>query len=215
MSRKRYFLQNSFLKTIAAVLIVSGVSGCLFFRQPKKQDAAKSFNEFKMLDRSGKDETPQLLIADYRDMKEDDTVSWVWVKSGFEPGLCRSFEIAPVTNTSPFAYPWAEEKITQWLKKIFTAAKAEGAIDAQIKCAIIDMRPRKKLVSRLLPFEEDFIYVEIQLVISDRNSQDLLCKLIHGKRTEDFKSAVDDMMKDVARYFKKDAPQQGQDTGNS
>jgi len=208
MSRKRYFLQGSFQKIVLAALIISCAGGCMLFRQPKRQDNNKSFNKFKQLDRSALDETPQLLIADYRDMKENDTVAWVWVKPGFELGICRSFEIAPVINTSPFAYPWAEEKITQWLKKIFTAAsKDQGSIDAEIKCSIIDMRPRKKIVSRLLPFEEDFIYIEMQLVIIDRNSKEILCKLIHGKRTEDFKTSVDDMMKDVAQYFKKGMPQ--------
>ena len=127
MSRQRYFLQGSFLKIVLAALIVSFAGGCMFFRQPKRQDTDKSFNEFKQLDTAAIDEAPQLLIADYRDMKEDDTVSWVWVKPGFEIGLCRSFEIAPVINASPFAYPWAEEKIAQWLKKIFTAVlKARG-----------------------------------------------------------------------------------------
>jgi hypothetical protein len=208
MSRKRFFPQGSFLKIVLAALILSCAGGCMFFRQPKRQDATTSFNKFKQLDRSALDETPQLLITDYRDMKEDSTVAWVWVKPGFELGLCRSFEIAPVINTSPFAYPWAEEKITQGLKKIFTpVAKGQGSIDAEIKCAIIDMRPRKKIVSRLLPFEEDFIYIEMQLVIIDRNSKETLCKIIHGRRTEDFKTAVDDMMKDVAQYFKKGMPQ--------
>jgi hypothetical protein len=136
-------------------------------------------------------------------MKEDDTVSWVWVKPGFEIGLCRSFEIAPVVNASPFAYPWAEDKIAQWLKKIFVPAKGPGTLDAEVKCAIIDMRPRKKIVSRLLPFEEDFVYIEMQLVILDKNSKEILCKLIHGKRTEDFKTAVEGMMKDVEQYFAK------------
>lgn len=207
MGRQRHFLQDSFLKIVLAALIVSCAGGCMFFRQPKRQDAAKSFNQFKQQDRPSTDEEPQLLIADYRDMKEDDTVSWVWVKPGFEIGLCRSFEIAPVINASAFAYPWAEEKITQWLKKIFAAAKGQGTLDAEVTCAIIDMRPRKKIVSRLLPFEEDFIYIEMQLVIIDRNSKEILCKLVHGKRTEDFKTAVDDMMKDVGRYFEKAEPQ--------
>jgi hypothetical protein len=43
----------------------------------------------------------------------------------------------------------------------------------------------------------------MQLVILDKNSKEILCKLIHGKRTEDFKTAVDGMMKDVEQYFAK------------
>lgn len=207
MGRQRHFLKDRFLKIVLAALIVACAGGCMFFRQPKPQDTAKSFNKYKQLDTSAMDEAPQLLIADYRDMQEDDTVSWVWVKPGFEIGLCRSFEIAPVINASAFAYPWAEEKIAQGLKKIFTAAKSKGTLDAEVTCAIVDMRPRKKIISRLLPFEEDFIYIEMQLVIIDRNSKELLCKLVHGKRTEDFKTAVDDMMKDVGRYFEKGMPQ--------
>jgi hypothetical protein len=207
MGRHRHFLQDSFLKIVLAALIVSSAAGCMFFRQAKRQDAEKSFNQFKQHDRLATDEAPQLLIADYRDMKEDDTVSWVWIKPGFEIGLCRSFAIAPVINASAFSYPWAEEKIAQWLKKIFTAANSQGTLDTEVTSAIIDMRPRKKIVSRLLPFEEDFIFIEMQLVIVDRNSREILCKLIHGKRTQDFKTAVDDMMKDVGRYFEKGKPQ--------
>jgi hypothetical protein len=209
MNRQRHFVQGSFLKIVLAALILSSAGGCMFFRQPKRQDGTQQFNKFKQLDRAALDESPPLLITDYRDMKEDDTVAWVWEKPGFELGLCRSFEIAPVINTSSFKYPWAEEKVTQGLKKIFTAAaKGQGSIEAEIKCAIIDMRPRKKIVSRLLPFEEDFIYIEMQLIIIDKNTKEILCKLIHGKRTEDFKTSVDDMMKDVGRYFQKGAPQQ-------
>jgi len=207
MGRQKHFLQDSFFKIVLAAFIVSCAGGCMFFRQPKRQDTAKSFNKYKQMDRSAIDEAPQLLIADYRDMQEDDTVSWAWVKPGFEIGLCRSFEIAPVINVSAFAYPWAEEKIAQWLKKIFAVAKSQGTLEAEVTSAIIDMRPRKKIVSRLLPFEEDFIFIEMQLVIIDKNSREILCKLIHGKRTEDFKTAVDDMMKDVGRYFENGEPQ--------
>jgi hypothetical protein len=208
MNKRRHYLRLSFLKILLSIIIVSCVCGCMFFRQPKRQDGNTSFNEFKKQDTAALDEAPKLLIADYRDMKEDDLISWVWIKPGFELRLCRSFEIAPVINSSPFSYPWAEEKIFQWLKKIFnsTVIKGGGTIDAEVKSAIVDMRPRKKLTSRLLPFEEDFVYIEMQLVILDRSTQEILCKLIHGKRTEDFKTSVDGMMKDVEQYFLKGMP---------
>ena len=205
MNKRRHYLRVTLLKTVLSVLILSCVSGCMFFRQPKRQDVNKAFNEFKKQDRAALDEAPQLLIADYRDMKEDDLIAWVWWMPGFELGLCRSFEIDPVINSSPFSYPWAEAKVAQGLQKIFNASvnKGQGTINAEVKCAIVDMRPRKKLTSRLLPFEEDFVYIEMQLVIFDKNSKEILCKLIHGKRTEDFKTAVDGMMKDVEQYFAK------------
>ena len=66
------------------------------------------------------------------------------------------------------------------------------------------MKPQKKIISRLLPFEEDYTYIEIQIVIVDKNSQELLCKLSHGKRSENFKDAVEGMMANVETFFLRD-----------
>ena len=118
----------------------------------------------------------------------------------------------PVKNHSAFTYPWAEEKIGSSLQKMSGSLKnnSAGSCAVEVKSAIVDMKPQKKIMSRLLPFEEDFTYIEMQLVIVDKNSQELLCKLSHGKRSENFKDAVEGMMANVETFLLRDAVKKSQ-----
>jgi len=180
--------------------------GCMLIKKITGAKENKSFNKFTKQSAVSIDEEPKQLITNYQDMKENELVSWVWVQPGFEVARCQPIEIAPVANYSAFTYPWAEERISASLQKMFGSLKNNnaGSCAVVVQAAIVDMKPQKKIISRLLPFEEDYTYIEIQIVIVDKNSQELLCKLSHGKRSENFKDAVDGMMANVATFFLRD-----------
>jgi hypothetical protein len=180
--------------------------GCMLIKKVTGEKENTSFNKFTKQSAASIDEVPKQLITNFQDMKENELVSWVWMQPGFEVTRCQSIEVAPVLNYSAFTYPWAEAKILSSLQKTFSAMKkdAGGSYAVEVKSAIIDMRPQKKMISRLLPFEEDFLYMEIQLVIVDKNSQEPLCKIAHGKRSENFKEAVEGMMANVEAFFLRD-----------
>ncbi len=192
--------------SIYIILSVVFLNSCIpFFKSKNTQDRA-TYDSFQKQANTIGVEEPKLLITAYRDMRQDDTVSWVWFKPGFQLSDCRSVEILPVLNYSSFKYPWAEEKIYSGLKKIFTFEnkKDTGSIDAEVTAAIIDMKPKKKFMARLTPFEEDTTSIEMQMIIVDKNSKSIVCKIAHGRRSEDFKDAVDLMIKDIEQFCLKD-----------
>jgi len=195
---------------MCCLLLVS--PGCMLFKKITGAKEKKSFNKYTKQSSVLIDEEPKQLITTFQDMRENELVSWVWVQPGFEVTRCQSIEVAPVLNYSAFTYPWAEQKILSSLQKTFSAMKNDtaGSCAVEVKSAIIDMRPQKKLISRLLPFEEDFMYIEIQLVIVDKNSQEPLCKIGHGKRSENFKDAVEGMMANVETFFLRDVVKKSQ-----
>ena len=181
-------------------------SSCIMFKKTTGSKEEKSFNTFTTQSAVSIDEEPKQLITNFQDMKENNQVSWIWMSPGFKVTRCRTIEISPVANYSTFTYPWAEQKITSSLQKMFGTLKTkdQGSCDVAVMSAIVDMKPQKKIISRLLPFEEDYTYIEMQLIIEDKNSKELLCKIAHGKRSENFRDAVDGMMADVEKFFLRD-----------
>ena len=186
--------------------------GCMLLKKTTGAKENKSFNKFTKQSAVSLDEEPKQLITNYQDMKENELVSWVWMQPGFEVARCQPIEIAPVANYSAFTYPWAEERISASLQQMFGSLKNNnaGSCAVVVQAAIVDMKPQKKIISRLLPFEEDFTYIEIQMVMVDKNSQELLCKLSHGKRSESFKDAVEGTMANVETFFLRDVARKPQ-----
>jgi len=189
---------------ICCVLLI--FPGCMLIKKTIGAKEKKSFNKFTKQSLVSVDEEPKQLITNFQDMKENELVSWVWVQPGFEVTRCQTIDIAPVKNYSTFTYPWAEERIASSLQKMFGSLKNNnaGSCAVEVRAAIVDMKPQKKIISRLLPFEEDYTYIEIQIVIVDKSSQELLCKLSHGRRSENFKDAVEGMMANVEKFFLRD-----------
>jgi len=189
---------------ICCVLLI--FPGCMLIKKTIGAKEKKSFNKFTKQSLVSVDEEPKQLITNFQDMKENELVSWVWVQPGFEVTRCQTIDIAPVKNYSTFTYPWAEERIASSLQKMFGSLKKNnaGSCAVEVRAAIVDMKPQKKIISRLLPFEEDYTYIEIQIVIVDKSSQELLCKLSHGRRSENFKDAVEGMMANVEKFFLRD-----------
>ena len=207
----RQLLSGNFVVVwMCCLLLIS--PGCMLVNKITGAKENKSINKFTKQSSVSIDEEPQQLITNFQDMKENELVSWVWVQPGFEITRCQTIEIAPVKNYSAFTYPWAEEKIGSSLQKMSGSLKnnSAGSCAVEVKSAIVDMKPQKKIMSRLLPFEEDFTYIEMQLVIVDKNSQELLCKLSHGKRSENFKDAVEGMMANVETFLLRDAVKKSQ-----
>ncbi len=203
---RRLYGSGSFILVLLLSFIV--VCGCLPFQKSKRNMGNKSYGDVKKQTDSPMREEPKQLITDCRDMRDDEIVSSVWMKPVFKVSQCRAIDVAPLVNYSMFKYPWAEERIDGALKKLFSSLgnKENGSIDVEVMSAIIDMKPKKKLTSRLIIFEEDYTYIEMQLVLVEKGSKEVLCKLSHGKRREDFRDAVDGMIKDIELFFLKDVP---------
>ncbi len=191
------------MAAIMLCLFLPVLDGCALIKKKTGVGEQTSYNEFKKQAPASLEEPPQQLIENYQDMRQHDLVSWVWQQPGFDLSRYGVVDVAPVKNFSAYAYPWAEERIAAALRKTVGALQKEnaGTATVEVQAAIVDMKPQKKIVSRLLPFEEDFTSIEIQLVMVDKNSREILCKLAHGKRCENFKEAIDGMMADIEKFF--------------
>jgi hypothetical protein len=53
----------------------------------------------------------------------------------------------------------------------------------------------------------------MHMMLVDKATQSLVCKITHGKRTEDFADTIDGMLEDVKQFFLKDITPQGNHTG--
>ncbi len=150
-------------------------------------------------------EAPVRLIKNFGIMKEDETVSWSWIDPGFRLSNVSSMDFEPLQNFSGIDFPFAEESISKGLKNIFTHSANEntGFLNTSLKAAIVDMKPRKGFAGRYVPFIDDTTYIEVEIIIYDKNAQTPLCQIIHYSSEDTFQRSLDLLLQDVAVFAKK------------
>lgn len=170
-------------------IIISFSYGCSFFRKSKPKNE-KKFLENKTVQIYSE---PETLIYDYKLLKEHRIVSWLWVKQGFNLNDCGNVNVLPIVNYSNVKYQWAEAKLGQDLNKIFSSYKtASGTLDLEISAAIIDLVPKRRIFKRnILP------KVSVELIIVDKNTKTVCCRISHYNKAEEFKDAFDGLISDL------------------
>jgi hypothetical protein len=150
-------------------------------------------------------EFPGRLISDYDGMKESDTVSWVWTKKGFTMQDCKSIKVYPLKNFSHSHSALAEKKLQNTFQEIFNPSSTtqKGNVEAGITVAIVEMKPEKGWFERFSSSIDSNPYIEIEIVMFDENSETVLLKICHSKKSDDFNDALQGIIKDLEFFFKK------------
>jgi len=196
MRSHRYFSTRIFSFFIVFVLLTA--LGCGAFRKNDKKDqpVVASRAQATSLD------TPKRLINDYRGMQEDYTISWFWLKPGFDMSRCRSVSVHPLKNFSSFEVQDAETLIQETLNGLFKNAAKSGyaTLDINVMAAITDIKPKEDRLSRLVPFMDDYPFIEIELVIFEETTKAVLFKLCHYKQDEDIEKAISGLIEDLKTF---------------
>jgi len=145
---------------------------------------------------------PVRLIKNYRVMREDETVSWSWISPGFSFAGLSDLTIQPVQNLSGVEFVMAEEAITKGLNQIFSFSGGDrkGMIHGELKSAIVEMKPRKGFAGRYVPFVDDTTYIEVEIIMLDKNTETPLCQIIHYSKEVDFQKGIDLLLKDISVF---------------
>jgi len=180
---------------IAAVLLFA--QGCGKNIKTEEQSTSRSATDTNVL--------PGRLISDYKGMKENDTVSWYWLKTGFKIDHCRSVKMYPLRNYSLLDNPRAEGKLKEALKEIFNPAETSqnGSIDVGVMAAIVEMKVKPGLFKRFFRTIDDYPFIEVEVVIFEETTKTALFKLCHYKKSEDFDEALKGIIKDLKTFFGK------------
>ena len=182
---------------IAAVLLFA--QGCGKNIKTEEQSASRSSTDTDVL--------PKRLISDYKGMKENDTVSWYWLKTGFEIDRFRSVKIHPLRNYSHLNNTRAEGKLQDALKEIFGPPETSlhGSIDVEVVAAIVEMKIKPGFFNRFFPAIDDHPHIEVEIIIFEESTKTALFKLCHYKKVEDFDEVLNGIIKDLKTFFRKES----------
>ncbi len=192
---KKHTISIRLLIIFSVLILLFLSSGCTF----SKNARAKKTGKFEKNKTTRIYSTPKTLISNYEKMKEDSIVSWLWVKPGFSLDDCGSVNILPVENYSTVNYPWAETKLTQDLKKVFSPYQSKSAkMNISVSTAIIDLIPKKRLFrSKIIP------KITVEIILYDENTKTVYCKISHYSKAEEFKDALDGLISDLKNLSNK------------
>ena len=186
---KKHSLSVQYLIIFLISIVLSFSYGCSFSRKSKQ----KKENEFLQSQTVQIYSKPKTLISDYKRMKENLIVSWLWIKPGFDLNDCGNVEVLPIVNYSNVKYEWAETKLKQELDKLYSPYNsATGTMNLEISAAIIDLVPKKRLFkSNIKP------KIAVELIIFDKSTNKVYCMISHYKKAEKFKDALDGLIIDL------------------
>jgi len=192
---KKRSLISQFLIIFFITALVWASLGCGFSR--KTQGTAQ--DEYKTLRDSPIFTKPKTLISDYERMKENSIVSWLWVKPGFDLKQCKSATILPVKNYSRVSFPWAQKKLAEELKTVFSSCGTKtGTLNLGITTAIIDLIPERKFFNRsIIP------KISVELILFDQDTKTIYCRISHYYKAEEFKDALNGLIDDLKMLCQK------------
>jgi len=177
-------------KLLITIVLISCIIGCL--------------NKGKSTDRLYF-EPPQRLIKDYRGMVSMEGIEWTWLKLGVRFGNYDSIALAPFQNLTLID----DQNITEVLYKDFMAwfEKSDLTIDndGEIICevAIVELKIERDLINRVNPFyeEQKDLLLEIELIIKERDTHDILCKIRHAATASEVDMLAKQLLADLIVYF--------------
>jgi len=187
MKKNSISIQYLIIFLLAIIILFS--YGCSFSRKSKPKNN-KKFEQNQNVQIYSK---PETLISDYKRLKEHHIVSWLWIKPGFNLNDSENVKILPIVNYSNVKYEWAEAKLSQDLDKVFSSYKTtSGTMDLEISTAIIDLIPKKRIFkSNTIP------KIAVELIIFDKNTKTVCCRISHYKKAGEFKNALDGLISDL------------------
>ncbi len=196
---------NAYLLNILPLfLLTAALSGCL--SSPKSADKTTHVAARRSADNSTA-QAPRRLITDYSGMKQNNRVSWLWVRPGFKLNTCNQIKIHPLKNYSGTQYRRAEKKLGHAVKEIFGPVQNTGGrFDAGVTVAITGMTREPGIIKRWFPTIVDHPSVEVEIIIFEEASGTILLKLCHyRKEDEDFRKALRDLIADLKGFFAEQA----------
>ena len=146
---------------------------------------------------------PERIIDKYSDMREDETVSWYWVRRGFTLGNCRTIEIAPVTNSSQTPQPAVIKRLQQGLDDIFNDLSNKNEnLDVIVKANVFDLKVKPGRIKGWFAGFDSMPYIELEIFITDSTTGLPLVKVIHFRRNKkSLKTAATDILGDLRQFF--------------
>jgi hypothetical protein len=195
-------LTNNRATKLLLLLMLLSVWACLPFRSSPDNSEESSYGEFNKRSNSSLIEKPKRLIDDYRGMQEHEKVYWQWMSPGVELRQCRTANISPLFNYSNFDYAWAEAEIERTIGKIFSElCDAGSSLDIGVTAAIVDMKPKRGTFKRMFFLEEEYPFIEVEIVIVETATESVLAKICHASKGKSLKEAVDRMVNDLGGFF--------------
>jgi len=186
---KKYSLSVQYLIIFLISIVLSLFYGCVFSRKSKP----KKENEFVQNQTVQIYSKPKTLISDYKRMKENNIVSWLWIKPGFDLNGCANIKVLPIVNYSNVKSKRAEKILNQELDKLYSSYNSgTGTMDLEISVAIIDLIPKKRIFkSNIIP------KIAVELIFFDKNTKTVCCMISHYKKAKEFKGALDGLISDL------------------
>ena len=93
---------------------------------------------------------PERLIQEYSDMRENEFVSWAWIRRGFALRNCRSITFEPVIDSSRIPNPAAVQRFEKGLHALFEVYNNEnGEHDINIQSAVIDVKSNPGRIKKI------------------------------------------------------------------
>jgi hypothetical protein len=176
--------------SVITILLISCMIGCL----NKKNSTDRLYYE-----------PPQRLINDYRGMVSMEGIEWTWLKLGVRFGNYDSISLKPFQNLTLIDDQNISEGLYEdfmaWFEKSDLTLDNEGEIICEV--AIVDLIIEREFLNRVNPFYEENIdlLLEIELIITERDSRDILCKIRHATTASEVDMLAKQLVADLIVYF--------------
>jgi len=175
---------------ITSIVLITCMSGCM----NKETSPVRLYYE-----------PPQRLINDYRGMVSMEGIAWTWLKLGVRLGNYDSITLKPFhnftlvedQNITAVLY----EDFKAWLDKSDLTLDNEGELICEV--AIVELTLERDFINKVNPFYEkkDDLLLEIELIITERNTQDTLYKIRHGVVASEVAMLTKQLLADLITYF--------------
>jgi len=150
------------------------------------------------------DARPQRLISQYADMRETDTISWLWTKPGFTRAGCRSFQVHPVQNFSQVSNAEVQHAVEDVLREALANGNGTTGVDISVTTAIVELRLEPGMIKKFFRSFSDYPYIEVEIVMHEEPSKAPLLKLCHYSKADELKTAVAAMLHDLQTFLKQE-----------
>lgn len=203
------------VKLLLITIILSTLicNSCFFLKKLDVKKKESKENEEKLVIKEeiySTLEEPQSIINNYSGMVEDELIDWVWLRPDTHFGRYKTVTVVPFKNLS-FAQ---SSKMEDFLTTKFSSLLQDSGVtltkegEIIIEGAIVEVIPKDTFLERIgkiLPgdFEDPVYTVAVELIIGERVSNNLLCKIRHQVSSPELKDALREIAEDLVHYLNK------------